>query len=108
MPNSRRELVYSGMVSLVSAALLKCFKTFGSPVIINHGADGHVYAEFKGVKGACTLYTTKLSEYMFSLHIVACNDNMNAIFDQLDDQIKKTLNEPSLFNLVLLQGDQDE
>jgi hypothetical protein len=108
MINNRRELTYSGMVGLVSTALLKCFRTFGKPAIINHGENGSVYAEFKNDRGACTLYTTKINDHIFSLHIVPCQDTLNRTLDELDNDIRKTLNDPSLFNLVLLQGDNSE
>jgi hypothetical protein len=108
MINNRRELTYSGMVGLVSTALLKCFRMFGSPSAINHGESGLIYAEFKNDRGACTFYTTKINEHIFSLHIVPCQDTLNRILDELDAEIKKTLNDPSLFNLVLLPGENDE
>ena len=106
MLNNRRELTYSGMAPLVSTALLKCFQTFGTPVNIIHGEDSNVYAEFKSILGTCTFYTTKINEYIFSIHIAACPDTSNMVLDELEKDIKKSLNDPSLFNLVLLQGDE--
>lgn len=79
---SKRSLVMTGDVKVVSSVITVTNDCLGFPVTVNHGASGNVFIEYDGPHGPISLATTNGAANMFVITMLMSEERTERLLKE--------------------------